>query len=482
MTSIFDLYKACSEEHRQDYINIYDTRAEERPSDQTGSKQYFYEQLKELICFHVKPNKRVLAVNADDGHHLSWPQPSYGVGIEAAPKLVGIARKTFPDYTFHQCVPEDYEPDETFDYILIIDAVNNMFDVQTTLERLQTACHEKTRIIITWYNFMWKPLLQLAESLGLKRPSTPQNWLSTAHIKQFLTMAGYEDTAHTRKILFPYNIPLVSKLLNDYAAGLPLINYACLMNVIVARPKPMPKTRKKLGVSVIIPCKDEADNIEAAVLRTPDMGKHTELIFCDDKSTDGTPEIVRRMQQEHPDKDIKLVDGPGICKAENVWTGFNAATQDIVMILDADLTVPPEDLPKFYNAISSNNGEFINGTRSVYPMRDDAMRLANVFGNKAFSLLFSYILNRSVTDTLCGTKVLWRKDWLKLKDFLGSWGINDRWGDYELIFGAARLGLKHQDLPVRYMERVHGETKMTGRIKNALVMLRMCLAAYRKFK
>lgn len=482
MTSIFDLYKACRQEHLQDYLDVYDVRAEQRPGDQRGSKRYYHEKLKDLICFHVTPGKRVLAINADDGHALAWSRPSYGVGIEAAPNLVEVARNNHPDYTFHHCVPEEYEPNEQFDYILIIDAVNNLFDVQATLERLQPACHDKTRIIITWYNFMWKPLLKLAERLNLKRPSTPQNWLSTAHIKQMLALAGYDDTAHNRKILFPYDVPLISPLLNDYVGGLPLINHACLMNVIVARPKPMPTRRKQFGVSIIIPCKDEADNVEAAVLRTPEMGKHTELIFCDDKSTDGTPDVVRKMQKEHPDRDIKLVDGPGICKAKNVWTGFNAATQDIVMILDADLTVPPEDLPKFYNAIANNTGEFINGTRSVYPMRDDAMRLANVFGNKAFSLLFSYILNRSVTDTLCGTKVLWRKDWLRLRELLGSWGINDRWGDYELIFGAARLGLKHQDLPVRYMERVHGETKMTGRLKNALIMLRMCMAAFKKFK
>jgi hypothetical protein len=481
MTSIFDLYEQCRTDHKQEYIDIYDARAEERVNDLSGRKGYFYEKLRQLVGFYVEPGKRVLAVNADAGQYLTWTEPAYGVGIESAPQLVDVARKAHPKYTFHECVPEEFEAEEQFDYILIVDAVNNMFDVQTALEKLHPACHAETRIIITWYNFIWKPLLKAAEKWNLKRPSTPQNWLSKAHIEQLVTLAGFEATQHTRKILLPYKVPVVSELINKYVAGLPLIHHLCLMNIMVVRPLPAGSI-EDFGVSVIVPCKDEADNIEAAVLRTPQMGKHTELIFCDDNSTDGTPDVVRRMQKEHPDKDIKLVNGPGICKAENVWTGFNAATQDIVMILDGDLTVPPEDLPKFYNAMATNKGEFINGTRSVYPMRDEAMRLANIFGNKAFSMLFSYILSQSVTDTLCGTKVLWRKDWLRLKNLLGSWGINDRWGDYELIFGAARLGLKHQDLPVRYMERVHGETKMTGRLKNALVMLRMCMAAFRKFK
>ncbi|MGE4422345.1 MAG: glycosyltransferase [Pseudodesulfovibrio sp.] len=481
MSTIFDLYERCRKEHRQEYIDVYDARAEERISDLTGAKGYLYRKLRDMVRFYVEPGKRVLAVNADAGQYLAWTEPSYGVGIETAPKLVEEARKAHPEFTFHTCAPEDFEATEQFDYILILDAVNNMFDVQAALERLQGACHPGTRLIITWYNFIWKPLLRFAERRGMKRPSTPQNWLSKAHIEQLVTLAGFEPTAHTRKILAPYKVPVLSELINNYVAGLPVINHLCLMNIMVARPVPA-VDRGQFGVSVIVPCKDEADNIEAAVLRTPEMGSHTELIFCDDKSTDGTPDVIRRMQQEHPDKDIKLVNGPGICKAENVWTGFNAATQDIVMILDGDLTVPPEDLPKFYNAMALGKGEFINGTRSVYPMRDDAMRLANIFGNKAFSMLFSYILSQSVTDTLCGTKVLWREDWLRLKGLLGSWGINDRWGDYELIFGAARLGLKHQDLPVRYMERVNGETKMTGRLKNAMIMLRMCLAAYRKFK
>lgn len=479
---ILNLYEEYLADHRREYSDVYGSEAERRVADFYGVKEYFYDQMRELLEFYVAPGKRVLAVSSGVGFVLKWARPEYGVGIELSSRLVEEARKLHPEFTFHQCAPEDYSPQEKFDYILLIDGVNDMFDVQDSLERLAPACHKDTRLIVTSYNFMWKPLLQVAERWGMKRRSTKQNWLSLAHVEQLLTLADFELTTYTRKLLFPYKVPFLSNFMNKFLAGIPLLNRLCLVNVMVARP--MQKTGaegEKYGVSVIIPCKDEAENIEAAILRTPEMGKHTELIFCDDKSVDGTPDVVRSMQAKYPDKDIKLIGGPGICKAENVWTGFDAATQDVVMILDGDLTVPPEALPKFFKAITSNKGEFINGTRSIYPMREDAMRLANIFGNKAFSLLFSFILNRTITDTLCGTKALWRKDWLKLKDFLGSWGINDRWGDYELIFGAARLGLKHQDLPVRYMERVHGVTKMTGRLKNALVMLRMCIAAYRKF-
>ena len=188
------------------------------------------------------------------------------------------------------------------------------------------------------------------------------------------------------------------------------------------------------------------------------------------------------MIAKHPEKNIKLVPGPGICKAENVWSCFDEATGDILMILDADLTVIPEELPYFYEAIAKRRGEFINGSRMVYPMHDEAMKMFNIIGNKFFSLAFTYILDTPIKDTLCGTKVIFRKDFEKVKKLRGSWGINDRWGDYELIFGAAKQHLKILDLPVHYYERVYGETKMTGRVKNGLIMLKMCRVALMKIK
>jgi glycosyltransferase involved in cell wall biosynthesis len=250
----------------------------------------------------------------------------------------------------------------------------------------------------------------------------------------------------------------------------------------VARPKPVPRDPNAVSVSVIVPCKNEQGNIESAVRRIPDMGRHTEILFCDDRSTDGTADEVRRMQHEHPDRDIRLIDGPGICKAENVWTGFRAARCDVLMILDADLTVIPEELPLFFNALVEGHGEFINGSRLVYPMRKGAMKLINMVGNKFFGLAFSYLLGQTIKDTLCGTKVLWRSDWERIEPLLNSWGVSDRWGDYELLFGAAKRHLRIVDLPVHYQERIYGTTKMVKVFRNGLIMLRMCAASFLKLK
>jgi len=306
------------------------------------------------------------------------------------------------------------------------------------------------------------------------------NWFAFNDIKNLLTLADYDFVANKRVILSPYNMWFVSYFMNRFLARLPFFRLFTLMNITVARANFAPE--KKASVSIVIPCRNEAGNVEDAVNRIPKLGSHTEIIFCDDKSTDGTANVVREMIEKHPDKDIKLYEGPAISKSENVWVGFDKAQCDILMILDADLTVIPEELPYFYEAIVKRKGEFINGSRLVYPMHKNAMRFFNVVGNKFFSVLFSYILDTQVKDTLCGTKVVWRKDYARIKKLRGSWGMRDRWGDYELLFSASKLNLKIIDLPVHYNERVYGDTKMTGRFKNGVIMLKICIGALRKLK
>jgi glycosyltransferase involved in cell wall biosynthesis len=255
-----------------------------------------------------------------------------------------------------------------------------------------------------------------------------------------------------------------------------------MTQVVVARLLPTPIPKEELSVSIIIPCKNEKGNVEDAVQRIPQLGRQTEIIFCDDQSSDGTAEEVLRVQSHYPDKDIHLERGPGVCKSRNVWTGFDAAKGDVLLILDADLTTMPEELPYFTDVIAGGQAEFVNGSRLVYPVPKGAMTTANMLGNKFFSVAFTYLLGQRVKDTLCGTKVLWRSDWERIKPMLGSWGIGDRWGDYELLFGAAKLNLKILDVPVHYQERIYGSTKMTKVFRNGLIMLKMCWHGFLKLK
>jgi len=443
--------------------------------------KYYYGCLKRLLQHLVEPGKRVLNIRCQTGHLLHALQPSHGVGVEISSEMVAVARAAHPQFTYHEAFPEDFVAQEKFDYILLSD-VGEIADVQKTLLRLQTACERHTRLLVYKYNYLWEPLIELAQRLHLKTPQTEQSWLSEHDLIGLLTLSGFEWLKTYRTALAPKYLPLLSAFLNRVVAKLPLIGRLCMIEVLVARPIPEPVEASDVTVSVIVPCKDEHGNIESAVLRMPELGRSTEVIFCDDKSTDGTADEVRRMQRLFPDQNIRLVDGPGICKSKNVWTGFEAATGDILMILDADLTVMPEELPYFFHAITRGGAEFVNGSRLVYPIPESAMKGANVLGNKFFSGVFSYLLDQRIKDTLCGTKVLWRTDWERIRPLIGTWGTLDRWGDYELLFGAAKLNLRILDQPVHYQERTFGATKMTKVFKNGLIMLRMCLHGFRRLK
>lgn len=439
---------------------------------------YYYKQLLKTLQFIIPKDSLVLNVRCGIGYVLNRLYPKRGVGVDSSALQIEQAKKSHPHLEFIAKGGENFTVDGEFDNILI-SSPEDIVDIKAVLDGVKKNCHDRTRVVFTYYNYGWHQLVKLAERLRLKLPQKMHNWLAPADIDNILTLSGYETLYHKKFILFPFNIPILSYVLNRFVARLPIFRHLCMMNVTVARVKPTPK---KPSVSIVVPCRNEAGNIKDAVERIPQLCEDQEIIFGDDKSTDGTPDLVLEMAENYPEKNIRLVNSPAINKANNVWTCFDAAEKDVLMILDADLTVIPEELPYFYEAISQGTGEFINGSRLLYPMHDQAMRFFNVLGNKFFSLFFSYILDTKIKDTLCGTKVVFRSDFKKIKALRGTWGVDDRWGDYELIFGAAKTQLKLIDLPVHYMERTYGETKMTGRIKNGLIMLKMSIAALMKIK
>ena len=449
--------------------------------------RYYYELLNRLLRFLVEPQKRVLSVRCGTGNLLANVQSTEGKGVDICPEIVEIAQQRNPSLEFAVSFPDKeefrtvFEPEEKFDYILFND-IGDTVDVLQALRNLKPLCRRHTRILVITYNHLWEPLVTFAEWIGMKVPRTEQNWLSTLDIANLLKLAGFEALETHRLVILPKYVPLVSAFLNRFCARLPLLKRLCMTQVVVGRLLPPPVPKEELSVSVIVPCKNERGNVEDAVQRMPQLGRQTEIIFCDDQSTDGTAEEVLRVQSLFSDRDIRLERGPGVAKSRNVWTGFGAATGDILMILDADLTTIPEELPYFVDVIASGQAEFVNGSRLVYPVPKGAMTTANMLGNKFFSIAFTYLLGQPVKDTLCGTKALWRSDWARIKPMLGSWGVEDRWGDYELLFGAAKLNLKILDLPVHYQERIYGSTKMTRVFRNGLIMLKMCWHGFLKLK
>jgi Glycosyl transferase family 2 len=463
-------------------------RLAERREYWIDQNRYYYGLLTRLLRFLTEPNKRVLFVRSGPANLLASVTPGDGVGVEICQAMIDVAQRLHPEFNYKLAFPDTDEllrsfpdPKPIFDYI-VFSEIDDTVDIQRGLQNLRGFCARHTRLIIITYNKLWEPLVEVAELFGMKVPRIEQNWLSEADVQGLLTLGGFDVLGSRRIVLCPKYIPLLSAFLNGFVARLPGFNRLCMTEVHVARIKPTPIERKKLTVSVVIPCKDERGNIEEAVRRIPELAGKTEIIFCDDKSTDGTPEKVREMQALHPDRNIRLEFGPGVCKSRNVWTGFDAASGDILAILDADLTTMPEELPHFIEAMASGIAEFVNGSRLIYPVPRAAMKGLNMLGNKFFSLAFSYLLNQRVKDTLCGTKVLWRSDWERIKPLRGSWGIEDRWGDYELLFGASKLNLRILDLPVHYQERIYGTTKMTRVFHNGIIMLKMCWHGFLKLK
>jgi SAM-dependent methyltransferase len=439
--------------------------------------RYFYEKLKRTLRYIIEPGKRVLELRCETGHLLAAVEPGYGVGVEISDAMVEIAQKKNPNLRFVRSELEELELNETFDYI-IFSHIFDTVDILRTFERIRKHSAPETEVIVVNYNQFWEPVLELASRLGLRARFVEPNWVSENDVRGFLKLAGLRPVRKYRQLLFPKWIPLFSNFLNGFVARLPGVRRLCMMQIMVARPLRAPVQNEDVSVSVIVPCRNEIGNVGQAVNRVPQMGRHTEILFCDDKSTDGTADEVRRMQELYREKDIRLIEGPGICKAENVWTGFRAARGDVLMILDADLTVMPEELPMFLHALTSGRGDFANGSRLVYPMQENAMKFSNMVGNKFFGLVFSFLLDQRIKDTLCGTKVVWKKDWLRMERNLGSWGITDLWGDYELLFGASKLHLEIVEVPVHYQERIHGMTKMTKVFANGWRMLKISFRAW----
>jgi glycosyltransferase involved in cell wall biosynthesis len=314
-------------------------------------------------------------------------------------------------------------------------------------------------------------------------PHRRLNWRGRGDLITLLQLEGYDVVKSGRRFLFPVYIPVLSWLLNKYLAHLPLFNALCLTGPIVARqPQNLIESGREMSVSVIIPARNEQGNIEDAVRRVPDMGSHTEIIFVEGNSNDDTLEEIKRVAGAYEEqRDIKWMVQDGKGKGDAVRKGFEHASGDILMILDADLTVPPEDLPKFYDAIACGRGEYINGTRLVYPMEQEAMRTLNMMGNKFFSVMFSWLLGQRIKDTLCGTKVLTAENYRKLAANRSYFGNFDPFGDFDLIFGSAKLNLKLVEVPIRYRARKYGETNIS-RFRHGWLLLKMVFYAMNKIK
>jgi SAM-dependent methyltransferase len=444
--------------------------------------RYYYGWLEKIYRFVVRPNSRVLHVGCECGDLLAAVEPAYGVGIDSDEKAVALAKKRFPHLNFMVADPHKFQINEKFDYVLICNSMGEWHDIQRVFERIRPATDEHTRIVITYYNYMWEWILRIGSAIGMRRPQKYQNWLPTEDITNLLNLADFDMIRSSSFVLLPKRIWLISSFFNYVLSLLPGFRFFNLVNLVIARPRPTPKENKDLSISVIVPCRNERGNIAEAIRRIPDMGRETEIIFVDGSSTDGTAEEIEDQIKKHPERKILLIhQGSGRGKGDAVRKGFAAATGDALVIQDADLTAPPEDLPKFFAAIRDGKGEYINGSRLVYPMEKQAMRFLNLLANKFFGMLFTWLLGQRFRDTLCGTKMILKKDYEVIAANRSYFGDFDPFGDFDLIFGAVKQNLKVVEVPVRYKARTYGETNIS-RFRHGWLLLKMSWVAFKKIK
>lgn len=445
----------------------------------------YYEEDRNYLRFIVPEGARVLEVGCATGELLARLKPSYGVGLDMSERMLESARCRYPDLKFVKGDTEDEgsfaDWGGPFDYIILSDTIGYLDDIDRVMRILREQCAPHTRLVIAYYSHLWEPILALAERIGQKMPQPDVNFLSSSDITNLLYLSGFEVVRTEWRQLLPKRLFGLGTLVNRFIGTLPIIRRLCLRHYIVARPFER-QTDWNPSVSILIPCRNEKGNIEAAIQRMPRFAKDIEILYVEGHSSDGTFEECERVRDAYAGTwNIRVARQDGKGKGDAVRKGFDMATKDILMILDADLTVSPEDLPKFYQAIAEGSGEFINGTRLVYPMEKGAMRFLNYWANRTFALIFSFLLNQRFTDTLCGTKVLSKKHYENIAAGRDYFGEFDPFGDYDLIFGAAKLNLKITEVPIRYADRTYGEPQIS-RFRDGFLLLRMVIFAWRKLK
>ncbi|MDQ7784718.1 MAG: glycosyltransferase [Desulfomonilaceae bacterium] len=454
----------------------------ERMGTEATWGEYYHRALARIYQRVVPPGQKVLELGCSRGDLLAALEPSLGIGIDLSEKMVKMAREAHPDLIFLQADAHELCFKERFDVIILSDLVNDLWDVQSVFQELSAVSGPHTRIIINSYSRLWEYPLAATERLNLAMPLLSQSWLTVDDLENLLRLADAEVVRSWSEIVCPLDIPLLAPVLNRFAARIWPFRHLSLTNFMVARPKvAADRSKDRPVVSVIVPARNEEGNVPHIMRRMPQMGGGTEIVFVEGHSSDNTYEAIGREMAAHPEIRCKLLQQTGEGKGDAVRLGFERADGDILMILDADLTVSPEDLPRFYEALVTGKGEFINGVRLVYPMEHRAMRFLNLMGNKLFSLAFSWLLGQNLKDTLCGTKVLWRDQYERIAANRAYFGYLDPFGDFDLILGAARLNLKIVDMPIRYRERTYGTTNIR-RWQHGLLLLRMLAAAATRIK
>ena len=449
--------------------------------------RFFRAEVNRLVKSQVTPQSNVLDLGCGDGSMLTDLNVRRGIGIDLDPAIINYPAVDLSGaiYLHHGAIEKFAfgENDEVFDYVILAGVLEHVYDILSVMEKVKELSAEETRILIVTYSRLWQPLFRIAERLGLKAALPTQNWVPVSEVTNLAEQAGLEVIKSQSAILIPFKIPFISRWINKWIAPLPLIRSLNFAHLTVLRPIINGIDRK--SVSVVIAARNESGNISKLLDRMPQMSERQEVIFIEGNSVDDTWDVIlqeceSRRARNYP-FEVKAIQQPGLGKGDAVRAGFKIASGDILIILDADLSVPPEELPRFIESIERGNAEFMNGSRLVYGMEGGAMRFLNLLGNRFFGSLFTFLLGQPIRDTLCGTKALTQENYLRIAENRSKFGDFDPFGDFDLLFGAAALNLKIRDQPVHYKARTYGSTNIS-RFRHGVLLLRMSWIAARKIR
>lgn len=452
-----------------DWVATHDAAAR---SVQSG----FHAQLRAHFQHHIGEGESVLELGCGAGDLLASLRPARGLGVDFSATMIEKAKARHaaqPGLEFRVLDVATTEWTEQFDHIVLDYLTGYLPDIQRVLEQLRAAAHARTRLHLTSLNTLWLGPLRAATAVGAVMPQPPSAWLAHSDLINLLELAGWEVVRFERLQLLPFHVPLLSGLFNRAVVRLPFFRHLGITLALTARPRMAPRIDSEISCSVVVPARNESGNVRAALERIPTLGARTEVIFVEGHSKDDTwATIQRECAAYRGPHAVRFIQQPGKGKWDAVHAGFALARGDVLVIQDADLTAPPEDLPKFYDAVASGAAEFANGSRLVYPMEERAMRFLNFLGNKFFALSLSFVLGQPVKDSLCGTKMLLRSDYERVLRRIAPFGNFDPFGDFNLLFGSSLLDLRIRDVPVRYKDRTYGETNIS-RFRHGALLFRM---------
>lgn len=412
---------------------------------------YYYTLIKKFYREYIAPESSVIEFGCATGEILASCRAKRGVGIDIAEKLLEIAKNKYPQYEFRIADAEDFFCSEEFDYVIMSDLIDHLWNIPKAIENAHAVLKPKGRLIITTINPLWNPILGLLEKLKLKMPEGQHCFVPNRFLEFLCQVKGFRIISRGALIFIPKKIPLVSDLFNDIIPKVFILNRFCWVQTLIAERDQGP--RRELSYSVIIPTYNEEKNIEECIRRIPKLNRDYEIIVIDDGSQDTTSIILKRLQKEiHNLRGIGFSENRG--KAYAVEEGIRRAKEEVVVILDADMAIAPEDIPLFIEPLERGIVEFTNGTRLIYNMEKNAMNQIKRIGNFLFALFFSLILKLRLTDTLCGTKAFFKKDFQDIKI------SGERWGDFVFLWTAKKKGLRIGEIPIRYYARKSGQSKM----------------------